>query len=122
MGIAMTMPTSAAPGGGARCARCWGSVSLIRAVRAWSSPGPRARRRAGGGSEELPHDHLQGVAEPAVDAQGGGRLEARVHHAVLAPGVVPWTIIVPGRVVQEVREALVVGVGDQVAGALPALD
>ena len=78
----------------------------LRAVRGMQPRTSRARLGGspGSGSKKLPLDHLQRVAEPAVDPQRGGRLEARVHHAVLAPGVVPVTVLLPGRLVQEVVE------------------
>ena len=82
----------------------------------------RRRRSWTAGSGELPLDHLERVAQPAVDPERGRRLVARVDHAVLAPGVLAVTVLLPGGLVQEVVERRVVDVGDQVARALPALD
>src|SRR5258705_2293893 len=73
-------------------------------------------------SGELPLDHLERVAQAAVDPEGGRGFVAGMDHAVLAARVVAVTVLLPGGLVQEVVEGLVVDVGDQVAGALPALD
>src|SRR4029077_15011214 len=53
-------------------------------------------------SAQLPLDHLQGVTQAGVHSYGGRHLVADVDHAVLAPGVLPVTIILPGGFVQEV--------------------
>src|SRR5204863_4239402 len=108
------MPTSAGTGAGA-LPRPSGSPERRSSVE-------RGPIFLASGSTQLPLDHLQGVAQAAVDAHGGRGLIADVDHAVLAPGVLPVTIIVPGGFVQEVREARMVDVGDQVARALPPLD
>src|SRR5690606_27021 len=73
-------------------------------------------------SGELPADHLQGVAELLVHAHRGGRLVAGVDHAILAPRVLAVPVAIPGGLVDEVVERLVVDVGDQVARTLPAQD
>src|SRR4051794_29799693 len=114
MGKAITMPTSAGTGAGAR----GGSPEFF--MRGWDGRRTHSRHRsgpaaAGCGSKELPPDHLQGIAKPAVDAKRGGGLESRVHQAILAPGVVAVTILLPLGLVQEVVEAGVVDVGDEVA-------
>ena len=72
-------------------------------------------------SKELPFDHFESVAQPAIHAQGRGRLESRVHHAVLAPGVIAVSIVLPGSLGQEVAEGRMMRIGDQVARALSSL-
>ena len=54
-------------------------------------------------SGELPLDHLERVAEPAVDAEGGRRLVAGVDHAVLAARVLAVAVLVPGGLVHAGR-------------------
>src|SRR5262245_29299749 len=55
---------------------------------------------------ELPHQHLQAVAQLLVDAQGGGRLVAAMHHAILAARVLAVAVFLPGRVVHQPVEGL----------------
>src|SRR5271154_3552167 len=55
-------------------------------------------------TRDLPEEHLQTVAELAVDAQGGGRFEAAVDHAVLAARVLAVAIVFPLRLVHQIVE------------------
>src|SRR4051812_13420301 len=103
------MPTSAAGGAGARPWLGRGPPS----GRPEDDPAPLMTR--GPGSVQRPLDHLQSVTEPAIDPQRRRRLISRVDHAVLAPGVLPVTVLLPGGLVQQVVERRVVNVGDQVA-------
>ena len=92
---AATIPTSAGTGAGAT------SRGLCLVVS--SCPDEPEAILPTGRSTQLPLDHLQGIAQTAVHAHGGAGLVADVHHAVLAPGVLPVTIVVPLGLVQEVR-------------------
>src|SRR4051794_25278871 len=69
---------------------------------------------------ELPQRHAQRVAELLVDTQHGGRLEAAMDHAVFAAGIVAAAQLVPIGQLHEVLMRLVMTIGDQIAGALPA--
>src|SRR6185437_9940963 len=108
MGKAATIPTSAGIGAGAT------TLATRRPEPPSSRPPSLIDRIAP--SAQLPLDRLEQIAQTAIDPDGRGRLVADVDHAVLAPGVLAVTILVPLGVVQQVREAVVVGVGDQVAG------
>src|SRR3990172_6117305 len=72
-------------------------------------------------SGEVPAVHLPCIAPAAAHHPGDRRLEARVHHAVGAAGGGPGLILVPVGLLHQFLEGLVVAVGDEVAGALPAL-
>src|SRR5262245_26473688 len=66
-----------------------------------------------GGLRKLPHQHLQAIAQPTVDAEGRGRLVTAVDHAMLATRVLADAVVFPFRVVHQVIEAIVMLVGDQ---------
>src|SRR5262245_42856773 len=114
IGRAATMPTSAGTGAGAMPRSSF--IVFLESQRAWQVLVHRVRA----GSGELPLDHFQGVAQATVDAHRGRHFVADVDHAVLAPGVLAITIILPLGVVQEVGEGLMVPIGDEIARAFPA--
>src|ERR1017187_1265591 len=74
------------------------------------------------GLSQHPCQHLEIVGHAGVDAVGNRRLEAAVHHAVLATRVVAGAVAFPRRTRHQILERLVLPVGDQVARTLPALD
>src|SRR5262245_25830472 len=45
-----------------------------------------------------------------------------MYHAMLAAGIVATTVLMPRRIVQQLLKRRMMRVGDQVAGAFPALD
>src|SRR5262245_27207980 len=85
-----------------RAKRTAGSSKARRSVTARPERPTGATRglgSLGGGSAQLPEEHLEGVPELAVDAQRRGGLVAGMHQAVLAARVLAVTILVPGGVV-----------------------
>src|SRR4051812_35132490 len=105
---AQTKQTRLAPGPDKRAAR-----------NAWRNPrGGSAERRLA----QLPEGHLEHVAALLVNAEHGGRFETAVHHAVLAAGVVAAAELAPVGLFEQLIVRLVVAVGDQITGPLPAAD
>src|SRR5436190_24076961 len=73
-------------------------------------------------SRELPAEHLEGIGPFAVLAECGRRLITAVDHAMLAALIFAPAILRPVGLVHEIIKLIVMFVGDQVAGALPAFD
>src|SRR5205814_1075896 len=71
---------------------------------------------------QLPHQHLQTIAQLAINPQRRGRLKAAVDHAVLAAWVLAGAVVFPLRVVHEALERGVVLVRDEVARPFPTFD
>src|SRR3989442_988939 len=91
-----------------------------------SSPRPRAHSGQACAPavphvRELPTRHRQHVARALAELADDGRLEARVHLAVVAPRVLAALPVIPVDAAEELRPRAVILALDQVAGALPAL-
>src|ERR1035437_7375694 len=69
-----------------------------------------------------PGQHFEVVGQTDIDAEGRRGFVPAMHHAVVATRIVPVAVAFPGRLRHEIFEGLVVAVGDQIAGAFPALD
>src|SRR5687767_8136956 len=99
---------------------------LAPSVNAGRIPGgPRRRQPLRPGAppplgQKVPFRHRPHVAPALAELADDGRLEARVHEAVLAARVFALLPVVPVDVVPELFPRGVVLVADQVAGALPA--
>src|SRR3972149_8491194 len=75
----------------------------------------------GSPSGEVPAQHLPEILPVLPHLPDHGGLESAVHHAVGA-AVVPFVLVLlPVGLGHELVECLVVGIGDEVAGSLPAL-
>src|SRR5690242_17749627 len=68
----------------------------------------------------LPLQHFPGVAEFAIAAENRGGFVTGLHHAVFAARITAIAVLLPGRVVDEIAESLVMLVGHQVARTFPA--
>src|SRR5271165_7049033 len=69
---------------------------------------------------DLPHQHLERVAQFAIYAHGRGWFIAAVYHAMLAARILAKAVRIPIGVVHQATEGVVVFVGDQVTRPFPA--
>src|SRR6185436_8645512 len=72
-------------------------------------------------AQKVPSGHAHHVARALPQLGDDGRLEPRVHRAVLAPLVHARFPVAPVHAGPELLPRLVIAVPDQVAGALPSL-
>src|SRR5260370_29999610 len=81
---------------------CTGIGCRVSGVESCVSRHPTPDTRSLG---QLPSQHLEYIADLGIGANGGGRLEAAVHQAVLAARVVAGAVVFPDGVLHQVVEA-----------------
>src|SRR5579864_6452039 len=67
-----------------------------------------------------PSHQLKRIAGFCIDPQRRGRLESTVHHAMVAARIVAGSVVLPLSLGHQFLEGLVMAVGDEITGALPA--
>src|SRR3974377_287709 len=70
---------------------------------------------------QVPTQHLPEVLPALADLPDHGGFESAMHHTIAAPLVPFVLVLLPVCFRRQLVEGLVVGIGDQIAGTLPAL-